>query len=372
MLSPATKPQADTRRTALNFAAGALWYCPASFGIARMLGPRYSLRCVLFHNIAETESPFTKGLGGTMTPRDFESALGFLTKHYTPVGLQDVLASYEGQSLPDRPVLVTFDDAYASIREVAAPLCAEQGVPAVFFVNASCLDNRRLAMDNLLCYVANEFGLDAIQAAKHTLEIREDLAVNSLADVFHNLLPSISLDTRQKFRDTLLRQTGIDESDLAGRANLYLTSQQLRELAAFNFEIGNHTYTHVHGRPMSGEDFAEEIDKNKIALEAASGTRVRSFSVPYGSSADLTPALLSHMRDSGYEAIFLAEGRANSLHADRARLDRVSITAKADAAFFSEIEVLPRLRRVKDGLAGSRNEAGHASPEFADRQNTLA
>ena len=95
------------------------------------------------------------------------------------------------------------------------------------------------------------------------------------------------------------------------KAGLYLSSRQLRDLATFNFEIGNHTYSHANCRSLSAEDFAREIDRNKAVLEAASGTKVRSFSVPYGSSADLTGELVAHLHHSGYEAVFLAESRAN-------------------------------------------------------------
>ena len=109
----------------------------------------------------------------------------------------------------------------------------------------------------------------------------------------------------------------INERDLAAEAGLYLTSQQLRDLANFNLEIGNHTYTHANCRTLSAGDFAAEIDRNKAVLEAVSGRKVRSFSVPYGSSADLTTDLVAHLRRSGYEAIFLAEGRANSSRTDR-------------------------------------------------------
>jgi len=354
-----TTPQVGSRRTALNAAAGTLWYVPGSFKLVRALGPQYSLRCVLFHDVSDTESAFTKGLGGTITRKNFEAGLKFLTKHYTPVGLQDVLSSFDGRPLPPRPVLVTFDDAYASVGEFAAPLCRKFGVPAVFFVNAACLDNRQLALDNLVCYVANVFGLDTINAAIHAVKGCEDLEVQSLAEVFARFLPTISLPARKSFRDGLVRLAQVNEGDLAAEANLYLSSQQLRDLSVFDFEIGNHTYSHVHGRPLSSADFAEEIDANKAMLEAASGIRVRSFSVPYGSSADLTPTLSKHLQASGYEAIFLAEGRANSPRTSRLALDRVSINTEGDRALFSKIEVLPRLRTAREWLFGTLNSGYH-------------
>ena len=335
---------------ALNLAGRTLWHLPGRFGIARLLGPGCSLRCVLFHDVSDTESSFTKGLGGTITRRDFEAALRFITRHYTPVSLQDVITGSDGRALPPRPVLVTFDDAYASVSEFAAPLCSKFGVPAVFFVNGLCLDNRQLALDNLICYVANMCGLSTINAAADVASGTKDIDLRTLTEVFARFLPSISFSTREVFRGALLQLAGISEGDLAERAGLYLSSRQLRELATFNFEIGNHTYSHANCRSLSAGEFAGEIDRNKAVLEEVSGRKVRSFSVPYGSSADLTGDLVAHLHRSGYEAVFLAESRANPLRPDRFRLNRVSIRTGGDGALFSEIEILPRLRSMRNLL----------------------
>src|SRR5690349_2745673 len=184
MMTPFTRPTspADNRRFALNSLAGSLWYAPGSFGMARVLGPKYGLRCVVFHDISDTESVFTRGLGVTVTRKQFETALKFLTKHYTPVSLNDLIADSGCRPLPPRPVLVTFDDAYVSVREFAAPMCGSFGVPAVFFVNGSLLDNRRLALENLICYVANVCGLGPVNQAIRSVNDSGDLEIRSLEE----------------------------------------------------------------------------------------------------------------------------------------------------------------------------------------------
>ncbi|MGC2764813.1 MAG: polysaccharide deacetylase family protein [Candidatus Acidiferrum sp.] len=337
-----------TKSAAINLAAHAFWRVPGSFGIARILGPSYSLRCVVFHNISAVESPFTTGMSVSITPRKFEAALRFLTKYYTPVSLQDVLTHADGRGLPSRAVLVTFDDAYASVADSAAPLCRQFGVPAVFFVNAAFLDNQRLAPDNLVCYAANVLGMETIRAAAGTVRGVGPFKLQSLSEVFNRFFPAISLAERDVFLDALRQFAGINEGRLAKEAGLYLTSKQLGEMASFDFEIGNHTYTHVHGRSLSRQDFAPQLDRNKAELEAASGTKVRSFSQPYGSSKDLNRDLAEHLRRTGHEAVFLSESVANPRGADPFHLDRVSSRAESDDTFFFEMEVLPRLRAVRN------------------------
>jgi peptidoglycan/xylan/chitin deacetylase (PgdA/CDA1 family) len=286
----------------------------------------------------------------SITPKRFEAALRFLTAHYVPVSLQEVLTECDGQGLPPRAILVTFDDAYASVAESAAPLCRHYGVPAVFFVNAAFLDNRRLAPDNLVCYVANTLGMRRINAAVGAVPGYETRELHSLADVFGAFFPAISLAEREIFLDALRHFSGINESRMARDANLYLTGKQLCDLRSFDFEIGNHTYTHAHCRSFSQQDFVAEVDRNKAELEALSGTKIRSFSQPYGSSKDLTPELSEHLKHSGHKAVFLSESVANPRRPDLLHLDRVSTCAENDGTLFFEIEVLPRLRAIRNRL----------------------
>jgi peptidoglycan/xylan/chitin deacetylase (PgdA/CDA1 family) len=344
------------RHAALKLAAGTLWRVPGRFGIARILGPSYSLRCVVFHNISATESPFTRGMGVSITPSHFEAALKFLARYYNPVRLRDVLDDCDGRGLPPRAALVTFDDGYASVIESAAPLCRKFGVPAVFFLNAAFVGNHRLAADNLVCYAANVLGMEAINAAARSVKGSDTPKLQSLADVFARFFPAISLPERQEFLDALVHLGKISERQLATEAGLYMTGRQICDLASSDFEIGNHTYTHVHCRSLSSQNFGQEIDRNKAELETLSGRRVRSFSLPYGSSADLTSDLVRHLQVSGHEAVFLSESVANPRGADSFRLDRVSPRADGENTFFFEMEVLPRLRAIRNQFLRSRYE----------------
>ncbi len=348
-----TGSSSGNRRATLNLVAGSLWYAPGSFGIARLLGSRYSLRSILFHHIADAETHFTKGLGVTVTRKQFVATLKFIKKHYTAVSLEEVIADPKGKHLPARPVLVTFDDAYASVSEFAAPLCFEFGIPAIIFVNGACVDNRQLALENLICYVENMCGLNTLKSAIQSVNVRRDLEIKSLGHVFSRFLPATSLAGRAAFRNALIQASGIIESELAAEAALYLSSEQLRGMVKFGFEIGNHTYSHANCRTLSGMEFAEEIDRNKAILNAVSGTNVRSFSVPYGSSVDLTDDLAEHLRVCGYKMAFLAEGQANTYWGSAPIVDRVSIQALTNSGLFSEIEVLPRLRSIRRFLSNS-------------------
>jgi hypothetical protein len=189
-----------------------------------------------------------------------------------------------------------------------------------------------------------------INAAARALPSSEKRKLHSLTEVFGVFLSAISLADRDIFLDAIRQLAAIDDAQMARDANLYTTGAQLRSLKDFDFEIGNHTYTHTYCRLLAQQDFAFEVDKNKEELEALSGTKVRSFSQPYGSSKDVTPELIQHLKQSGHEAVFLSESVANPQRPNLFHLDSVSTCAAADDKLFFEIEVLPRLRAIRNRL----------------------
>ena len=348
------KQRQKVGRGLMNAFGKALWRIPGNFKIVKMLGPKYALRCALFHDVADKPSPFTAGLNVSMSRDEFEGRVRFLSRYYSPIDVGTFLAARNGGELPPRPVLVTFDDAYASVFEVAAPICARYRVPVCFFVNAQFVGNRDLSLDNLVCYLANTAGLGPINAIVREFNGGQQPGTLSRPWIMREFVPSLSLERRNAFKARLAASIGTSTEDLARSASLYVRDDQIAELQSSDFEIGNHTYSHVHCRILSSSDFATEIDASRDILERIWRRRVRVFSVPYGSITDFTPGLVAHLRKSAYEAAFLVESRANTAATDFFGLNRVSICSESDAATFSEIELLPRLRSVGDLIFGAR------------------
>lgn len=334
---------------------------PLRFEAAKLAGPGYSLRCLLFHDVSDEVSEFTEGLGVTLGVSQFEAIIEFVCRYYTPISLEAYLEGRRNGNLPRRPALITFDDAYASVAQNAAPILRKHNVPAVFFLTASLIGNEELGLDNLMCYVANICGIAALRSVAHQFDSHKQGEFDSLEQVFDDVLPTLPQGQVGEFRAALASAAGISSADLARQAKLYVSPEQLRTLAASGFEIASHTFSHVFCRSLTDKEFQREIALNKARLEAVSGSRVRAFSVPYGSPADLTRELASNLRDTGHEVVFLARDRSNPRQGDLYQVNRVSMHAGSEKDFFGEIEILPRLRSLADLLVRRNRRLPQAS-----------
>ncbi|MEP5532876.1 polysaccharide deacetylase family protein [Ekhidna sp.] len=78
-----------------------------------------------------------------LSPEDFRAHLKYLSANWNVVPLRDVLKHLiDGQPLPKKPVVLTFDDGYRDNFEVALPILEEFKCHATFFVVSGFIEGR--------------------------------------------------------------------------------------------------------------------------------------------------------------------------------------------------------------------------------------
>lgn len=94
------------------------------------------LRVLTYHRVAEAgESPDLEPGLISATPARFRREMQLLASSYTPISLDQLLDTHRtGSRLPERAVLVTFDDAYEDFSRNAWPIMRTLGIPATLFV----------------------------------------------------------------------------------------------------------------------------------------------------------------------------------------------------------------------------------------------
>ncbi|WP_405926157.1 polysaccharide deacetylase family protein [Streptomyces sp. NBC_00035] len=90
---------------------------------------------LMYHSIAQRPNDATREL--SVTPDAFAEQMALLhDQGFTPVGTARLAASWrEGGPLPERPVLVTFDDGYEGVHRHGLPVLAKHGFAATLFVS---------------------------------------------------------------------------------------------------------------------------------------------------------------------------------------------------------------------------------------------
>jgi glycosyltransferase involved in cell wall biosynthesis/peptidoglycan/xylan/chitin deacetylase (PgdA/CDA1 family) len=159
----------------------------------------------------------------TVTPARFQRHLALLRRlRYTPITPPAWLAwCQSGAPLPKRPVLLTFDDAYADLARYAFPELARNGYCATVFAPSA--------------YLGKENSWDeALRAGSHP--------------VMHRLLDAADL--------IAWKRRGID--------------------------VGAHSRTHARLTALDSDELIAEVSGGKHDLEGLLDARVTTFAYPFG------------------------------------------------------------------------------------------
>ncbi|MGW0608064.1 polysaccharide deacetylase family protein [Streptomyces sp. NPDC002640] len=94
---------------------------------------------LMYHAVAQRPAAATLGL--SVTPAAFAGHLAVIAAEgFTPVDTATLAAAWRnGKPLPERPVLITFDDGYEGVHRHALPELVRHGFPATVFVTTGWL-----------------------------------------------------------------------------------------------------------------------------------------------------------------------------------------------------------------------------------------
>ena len=301
------------------------------------------LRVVLYHHLSDSYDSLVDQLGVTTPPAVFEAHVERLARDYDIVSLDQVLA----QQLPDRALLITFDDGYRSVLEVAGPALKRLGLPSALFISGAFLDRASLPLDNLLSLLASSVELEELETLVSGRPARGRSFGAIVAALAH-----LRYDRRMTIGDELAERYSVDRSEIRATSGLFLDDDDLALVRDFNIQLGNHTRSHVHCRAIVDEEAAnDELIEHQRRLEELSGTDIRAFSYPYGSREDATPFVERVLAQSGHQVTFLVESRPNVPGRVGSPLHRVSFGNTSVSRLSVELELLPRLRALRDRFA---------------------
>lgn len=111
----------------------AAWHNPADRSVQTFEGDGVSLPIIMYHSLLKDSHAWNEYV---ISPDEFEHDLAWLRDSgYTAVTVQDLIDYVNGEgSLPDKPVMLTFDDGYYSVYLYALPLLKEYKMKAVLSI----------------------------------------------------------------------------------------------------------------------------------------------------------------------------------------------------------------------------------------------
>jgi peptidoglycan/xylan/chitin deacetylase (PgdA/CDA1 family) len=293
---------------------------------------------VLFHNIVtEPVDPFDRVVERLPVNR-FARDLDFLLERYDVVGLDDALAPAAGAR--ERPRLVlTFDDGFAGVFNVAWPLLRERGLTATVFVLTD--DRRLIDVHHLLHFERLEIACrltaldslpaDGIAGSPFSLATAASRAASLKA--LKAALKRMPEPRQRAATSAILNVLGVPDAAIRAFAAEHpsrfdkLTREQIQALVDDGWTVGGHTQTHPSLGHLTPSRVDEEVSGNARGLAAVFGASPRPFAYPYGGSEHVNDIAEDAVRRAGFTCAFTTQSGDNGETTNAYRLHRFSMTA---------------------------------------------
>lgn len=296
------------------------------------------LRVLAYHRIADpSRASMLDPRLISATKEIFERQMAYLASNYRAVSMDQVLDAIAGGTpLPEKAVLITFDDAYVDFAANAWPILKRYRLPVTLFVPTAYPDQPERAFwwDRLYraFFHTSKTVLSSSPLGRLPLTSTEER--RSSLRKLQIYMKSLAHHQAMALTDEVCSQLGIEKTTYKST----LSWDELRQLARDGVTLGAHTQTHPILTQLEPGQIRAEVAGSQQALKREIGRVLPIFCYPNGSCNDVVTGIL---REEGFVAAFTMQSGQNDLtSADHFRLCRTSINKRTSPLIF-RLRLLP-------------------------------
>ena len=261
-----------------------------------------------------------------VTPASFEAQLKLLGTAGTFVGARQIRAALQGKPLPERSLVITFDDGLREQCDHAWPVLSRLGIPAIFFINTAPRAEAKVMtvhkihilrsqvapveFPGVLRRNAKNLGIDIeLGGADPQAAAQYPYDAPEVARVKYLLNAQLAHDDRDRLIDACFAEVHPGRESAMSH-ELYMETAQMRLLAERGC-IGSHLHDHLSIGFLSELAAQEQIHLSMVHLAKWTGLRPYAMSYPYGSQQICPPSVGAIAAREGIEFAFTMERAGN-------------------------------------------------------------
>lgn len=262
------------------------------------------LQIVMYHyvrNLKQSRFPKIKGMDYQL----FKDQIFFLKNNFNIVTMEEVIEAWNspGMKLPEKALLLTFDDGYIDNFQFVFPVLKENGLQGSFFIPGKTFAENTLLdvnkihfllasaeigiiVDDIFCLLEKYRDIEGIIPSNQELYSRYAVANRFdnkdtifVKRILQTILPE---NMRNKISEELFKKyVGVSEEVFA--RELYMNYDQIKCMKSEGMFIGLHGYDHYWLGNLPKEQMQQDIEKALSVMEEFVEKDAWVLNYPYGS-----------------------------------------------------------------------------------------
>ena len=263
-----------------------------------------NLTIVMYHYVRDLKNsryPEIKGLDIDL----FEEQIRYIRRHYNIITMEEVIYSIDnGSAIPDKSILLTFDDAYSDHYNYVFPILDKYSIQGSFYVPSKAITEHIILDVNKIHFIlaSVEDKSKLVNELKKLIKTyQREYNLKDFDYYYRKLAQASALDTKDVIFIKRLLQVELDEvlrikivntlfekyvgvSEGAFSRELYMNEEQLKHMLRSGMHIGNHGYNHYWWNSLNKQEMNNELHLSLNFLENL-GVDMNNWTAcyPYGS-----------------------------------------------------------------------------------------
>lgn len=245
-------------------------------------------------DLKNSKYPNIKGLDIEL----FSKQIDFLKNNFNIITMETLIDVIKNQKeLPDKALLLTFDDGYIDNYEYALPILDKYNIQGSFFIPGKTFIEHKLLDVNKIHYTLAKANIDDLCEDLKSLMIQNNIDIDNLwkqyaiksryddeKTIFVKRMLQMVLpeELRNKLSSILFaKYMDLTEEELANQ--LYMNKEQIQTMKNHGMYIGIHGYDHYWLGSLEKEKMQEDIDKALETMKDYIDPNCWVVNYPYGS-----------------------------------------------------------------------------------------
>lgn len=274
----------------------------------------YKVSIIMYHYVRSFAHSRYRNIKG-IDIADFKNQIGYLIKNYNFITMEMLIDSIDNNSsLPEKSVLLTFDDGYKDHFEFVFPFLDKMKIQGSFFPSAKAITEHDVLDVNKIHFIlASEDNKSRIisEIFNELKKYRKDYDLESDSYYYEKYAKSTRFDSAEVIFIKRILQVVLDEAirkeiteklfekivgvdaELFSR-ELYMDLDQIKCMHKNGMHIGSHGYDHYWLGLLTPDKQKYEIEKSLMFLDLI-GIDLKQWTMcyPYGNYSDVTTELLN-------------------------------------------------------------------------------
>lgn len=226
-----------------------------------------------------------------VSPKNFDKQLNILKSKYNLL----TISEFENlittnKKIPNKSVVITFDDGYADNFTEALPILEKHKAQAIFYISTGNIEtNKEFWWDELerLLLLSSNILNSFIVTTKHNTFNLVNNDLNNNLNIYDQLLPILRSVTVPERNNVFLELRSLMNNKEPRISHRSMNEFELEKFSqSSNVTIGAHTQNHPSLAALSENEQLYEIESSKSYLENLTGKKIEHFSYPFGTIKD--------------------------------------------------------------------------------------